>query len=472
MARRCRSKLLQSGVVLSFTYNDARDWPLAAGGAGHSLVAKDAGIENSALLDYGRNWQPSSYMDGSPGEADPAAGQYTLRLNEIAAHTDLDDPAHPEYDSNDWIELYNAGENTLFLGFYCLSDDSDDLMKWHLPAGSLNPGSCKSFDEISGFHSPYPDGFGIDKAGEQILLSFVYNGEVLSVVDSIRFKGQENGFTIGRIPDGAGEWIACMPTPEAANQARDDQPVISEVMYHSSGDDDLLEYVEIYNPSASAVSLWTMDEGDCIGNWRINGDVEYSFPDYTVISAGERVLLLPFDPADSYLKSCFISQYGVSPAVTMFGPYDGKLSNHEGRITLEKPQAPDAVGDDISWIIVDEMVFFDSYPWSLPPDGMGYALHRTLCSSPAADPASWCDGLPSPGGSSVRRPDLHINLLGLSFDNCLLGLELLADIDYTLESRTNLSAGAWMPCATIKNQSEYTAPRETGIKSRFFRLSR
>ena len=119
-----RIEAIAIGVILTLTYNDARDWPLAACGAGHSLVASGAGIENSDLLDYGLNWRASSYMDGSPGEADPAVGQYTLRLNEIASHTDLDDPAYPEYDSNDWIELINIGDSAISLTGYYLSDDS------------------------------------------------------------------------------------------------------------------------------------------------------------------------------------------------------------------------------------------------------------------------------------------------------------------------------------------------------------
>ncbi|MCB1127086.1 MAG: CotH kinase family protein, partial [Verrucomicrobiae bacterium] len=91
-------------VIFSFAYNDGRGWPVAADGAGHSLVPR-VGTDEAApegALDYGGNWRASDFIGGSPGwlYGEP---QPLLLLNEIAAHTDY----LSELDSNDWIELLN-----------------------------------------------------------------------------------------------------------------------------------------------------------------------------------------------------------------------------------------------------------------------------------------------------------------------------------------------------------------------------
>ena len=64
------------------------------------------------------------------GAADPAAPATTVVLNEITAHTDYYDPLKPEYDSNDWIELYNTTGTDITLAGWFLSDDPDIPGKW------------------------------------------------------------------------------------------------------------------------------------------------------------------------------------------------------------------------------------------------------------------------------------------------------------------------------------------------------
>src|SRR5439155_1166105 len=118
--------------IVSFNYSDGRGWPPAADGAGHSLILLDSAqsAQNSGSAEYGGNWRASTYLKGSPGRADavPPAG---VVLNEIVAHTDFTS----EFDSNDWIELYNttAADIPFGAGWY-LSDDGASLTKWQIPA--------------------------------------------------------------------------------------------------------------------------------------------------------------------------------------------------------------------------------------------------------------------------------------------------------------------------------------------------
>jgi hypothetical protein len=101
-----------------------------------------------------------------------------------------------------------------------LSDDPANLKKWAISTGiTLSAGQRIAFDEVTGFHSPITNGFGLDKTGEQVLFSYAPNAGPASVIDFVQFKGQENGRTLGRYPDATGEWLACVPTPDTATSA-------------------------------------------------------------------------------------------------------------------------------------------------------------------------------------------------------------------------------------------------------------
>ena len=88
-----------------------------------------------------------SARDGSPGVADPDP-IYNLFVNEIAAHTDTN---LPPYDSDDWIELYNASPSGFVFaaGDWFLSDDPDELKKWTIPPVFIPSGGWVSSKRVS-----------------------------------------------------------------------------------------------------------------------------------------------------------------------------------------------------------------------------------------------------------------------------------------------------------------------------------
>ena len=174
-------------AICEFTYSNSRFWPTAADGAGHSLIPLTTANPVDGALDDPANWRASAFIGGSPGAADPEPLP-SLRLNEITAHTDYVDPEKPEYDSNDWIELYNTSQTAINLAGWYLSDDSDNPDKWACPAIDLPAGAFIVFHEVDDFHSPVSTGFGLDKAGEQVLLSHLPGTASDRVVDAVGFR--------------------------------------------------------------------------------------------------------------------------------------------------------------------------------------------------------------------------------------------------------------------------------------------
>ncbi|HKX60605.1 MAG TPA: lamin tail domain-containing protein, partial [Verrucomicrobiae bacterium] len=395
--------------IVNFSYGDGRGWPPGADGGGHAMVFLDSALsaQNTGSGEYAANWRPSSYLRGSPGRADPASPA-TLVLNEITAHTDF----VGEFDSNDWIELYNPTGSaiTLSAGWY-LSDDAstyDALKKWMIPAGTFVPArGWVSFDEVTGFHMTTNTGFGLSKSGEQVYLSHLPGDATDRIVDAVSFKAQENDWSLGRYPDGAPYWYALAPrTRNLANGAPPASVVISEILFHppdlaGAVDNAIDEFLELQNVSGTAIELANSN-----GTWRVNGGVEFVFPPSVTLAPGEFLLLVNFNPETNATQlTAFKNLYGIiNPALRILGPYTGKLANNSDRIALEKPQAPDLPGDAVSWVIVDEVLYADQSPWPCGADGSGNSFQRLPTAKHGSDPSNWTAEPPTAGAPRANLP--------------------------------------------------------------------
>jgi hypothetical protein len=404
--------------IVSFTYSDSRGWPITADGSGHSLVLQDSSVstEGAGSAEYGANWRASAYLKGSPGQADTTPAP-TVVLNEIAANTDGDGGLL----SNDWIELYNASSGDVSIGpDWYLSDDGLNLKKWQVPQPTVIPAhGFLTFDEVTGFHNPTNIGFGLDKSGEQVFLSYLPGTIQDRVVDSVRFKAQEKNWSWGRYPDGGQFWAALAPqTRNATNAAPPLRVVVNEILYHppntfGTNDNSLDEFVEIYNPAASAVALYNTN-----GGWRLDGGVGFVFPTNQILNAGEYLVVVNFNPATNIAQlSAFKNLYGITNSgLTILGPYSGKLANSSDRVAIEKPQVSDNPLQPIAWVVVDEVLYADQTPWPCGSDGTGASLQRQNVLWHGSDAMIWSAAAPTAGRSNAVQiagaPTIIIQPLG------------------------------------------------------------
>lgn len=379
--------------ILSIDFQSGRGWPLAADGAGHSLVPLDFTLPGSSL-NHGGNWRASATINGSPSQPDPTFLPL-VQINELTANTSYQSPANPEHDSNDTIELYNPFDTPRTLGSdWYLSDDSAQLNKWPVPATANLPAKgFLSLDEVNDFHSPITSGFGLDQQGEQLFLSYLPSTGDQYVVDAIRFKAQQPDQALGRYQDGDINLYNLSSSPGLRNLLPSLRPVISEIMYHPAGNT-LDEFIEIQNPTQSAIDFWNET-----GAWRIAGGADFTFPPNTTLPPGGHLVLVTFDPADTVQLTTFLATYSLNLGdITVLGPLSGNLSNSGERLALEQAQPGKLPGDPIAWNIIDEVIYFDQAPWTAEADGTGKSLQRKFTRWAGNDPTSWYPSFqPSPG---------------------------------------------------------------------------
>ncbi len=169
--------------------------------------------------------------------------------------------------------------------------------------------------------------------------------------------------------------VVCVACPVHAQS--DSVVVFNEIMYHPSGDDARMEWVELFSQMSVDVDLT---------GWSIRGGIEYDFPAGTIMPAG-RYIVIANSPAD------LAAATGYSDA---FGPFAGRLSNG---------------GDDLRLLnnnrrVMSRVEYDDAYPWPIACDGSGASLARRDEFSASESAAAWGASL-QPGGTpgAANFPD-------------------------------------------------------------------
>ncbi len=136
----------------------------------------------------------------------------------------------------DWLEIYNPGPDPVeMLGLF-LTDDLTSTTKWSFPDTTLEAGGFllvwTDNDEEDG---PLHTNFKLSADGEEIgLFGRLAAGN--EEIDSHVFGVQSTDTSLGRYPDGTGNWIEFpAPTPGSSNQTASNQPPVITNTAHSPG---------------------------------------------------------------------------------------------------------------------------------------------------------------------------------------------------------------------------------------------
>jgi hypothetical protein len=156
---------------------------------------------------------------GAPGITHTFTTGYVpppLKLNEFMAANDTTiQDEHGDYD--DWVEIWNAGLDTLALGGMHLTDNIQNPTTWIFPPVSLAPGGyLLVWCDSEPFEGPLHTTFKLDAAGEELGL-FDSAATGVGLIDTLRFGLQAVDVSFGRLPDG-GNWVVLpQPSPGGTN---------------------------------------------------------------------------------------------------------------------------------------------------------------------------------------------------------------------------------------------------------------
>ena len=350
-------------------------------------------------------------------------------VNELLTHTD------PPLE--DAVELFNPTAQPVDLSHWWLSNNRDDPMRYHIPAGTVIPaGGFKVIYEYQ--FDPNDLGFTFNsyEPGEVVLFSGDASGALTGYRLSQAFGPAENGVSFGRYQTSQGvDFMAMsqrtfgMDAPAFVEQFRTGTgktnayprigPVlISELMYHppdglvagqpEDNTDD--EYLELFNATDASTPLF--DPQYPTNQWRLRGGVSFNFPPDVTLPARAWALVVSFDPANTPQLGAFRAKYHLPADVVIFGPYSGKLDNRGEAIELLKPdppQAPDRPKPGlVPYFLVDRVDYEDRDPWPDSPDGGGDSLQRRSSIVYGNDPVHWLGAPPTPGrANAVEAPRIE-----------------------------------------------------------------
>jgi len=383
--------------ILEFKYNNS--WYPITDGLGFSLVIKDENASWDTWADA-QSWRPSSQLGGSPSLDDPAPPAIpAVLVNEALTRTDFPPPT-------DTIELYNPTAAAADIGGWFLTDDFNTPKKYRIPNGtSIAAGGYITFNESQFNPNPgVPPSFALSANGDEVyLFSGDANTNLTGYVHGFNFGAAEDGVSFGRYitSDGEEHFVAqSARSLGSANAGPKVGPiVVSEIMYRppdiGTNDNSLDEYIELFNLSPDAVNLY--DPTLTTNTWQIKGGVDFVFPQGTSLAAGQYLLLVNFNPADTTTASAFRARFGVPDAVALFGPYGGKLDNSSDNVELKKPTI--LTGGIVAYVLVDKVSYKDSAPWPPGADGYGLSLQRKATHQYGNDPINWTAAPPSPGSA-------------------------------------------------------------------------
>ena len=301
-----------------FKLSSTRDAVFMFNPAGYAIDSVEVPTLNTnesyARMEDGRFEITDNYSPGYPNTEDghiAYLSRYTIQANTLRINEIMAAPRSGLRDEDgelqDWIELYNAGSERVWLNGYALSDNEEKLTKWFFPEGAyIDPGQfylvfCSGKNR-TGESTGYPHtNFRLSAEGETITLANALG----QLVDRVVFDNLPVDCSYGR-NDQTGAWqVYTLATPGAPNTdsgvARADEYLralnfsrvyISEVMASNDKVNAVAgspnkDWVEIYNAGTETVDLsgWGLSDN-------INWPRKWQFAQGTVIWPGQYKIVM------------------------------------------------------------------------------------------------------------------------------------------------------------------------------------
>jgi len=242
--------------------------------------------------------------DSSTGPEIPNQG---LLINEFMASNDYG-PVDEFENHDDWIEIYNAGDEAIDIGGMYFTDDLTELTNSQIPADNPTLTTIEAGGYLVIWADKEPEQGALHLAdvklsggGEQIGLTDV---DGTTILDSLTYGDQTTDVSYGRLPDGADTWehfgegFDTMPTPGAANGSGDAPQAILLINEFMASNDTTIadaeggydDWIEIYNAGnipKDIAGMYLTDDLTELTNSQIPADD----PDLTTIPPGEFLLL-------------------------------------------------------------------------------------------------------------------------------------------------------------------------------------
>jgi hypothetical protein len=335
-----------------------------------------------------------------------------LAHNALASgnRNDADAVIYETIDLTEFLPYLRAGKNSLVLqGLNGTVNSSDFLLQPEL-AGTVRVGGS-----VSGSQR-YSTPIAIER-NSRLLARMKRTG-------TTSWSGLSEAIFLTTIPSLVVSEINYHPaTPRAAELAA--MPAVQESDF---------EFVELYNPGASAADL--------VGT-RLSGAIDFTFPAVS-LAAGEYAVVV------SNLEA-FRLRYGVAPRVLgVFG--DGRLDN-----AGETLRVLDALGAEIGAV-----AYADSSLWPQRADGVGATLELLDVATPPSQwstPARWTGSarmLGTPGAALELAPAILINEV-LSNPDPRSGL--VDSIELFNAGTAVVDLGGWQLSDSSQNLGKYRIPR-------------